>query len=552
MNLLKRLVLPLFAVILFSSGISSRNVAYYQVIPLPQEIVQTEQTAFTLNKKTRIVYTPGNEMLKKNAEFLAEYIQSAVGLKLKVQAGNGNAHSIILSTGLDKQNKEAYTITVSKEEGVKINGASEAGTFYGVQTIRKSLPEHACASVLFPAVTINDQPRFGYRGMMLDVCRHFMTVDEVKRFIDMMVLHNQNIFHWHLTEDQGWRIEIKKYPRLTEIGSMRKETVVGHKNESFDGIPHIGFYTQKQILDVLDYAKQRYITIIPEIDMPGHMVAAMTAYPYLGCTGGPYEVRTSWGVAKDVLCIGKVSTFEFIEDVLTEVLELFPSQFIHIGGDEAPRDRWAACPQCQARIKAEGLEAKDGHSAEDRLQSYFTTRVEKFLNAHGRRLIGWGEILEGGLAPDATVMSWKGVTAGIKAAQQNHDVVMSPNSHAYFDRYQTKDTENEPDAFGGFVPVDVVYSFEPLAKELTAEQHKHILGVQANVWTEYIPNFKQVEYMSLPRMAAISEVMWTNPERKNYQKFLTRLPRLIDIYEALDYKYATHIFDVPTKAPAKK
>jgi len=552
MNLLKKLLLPLCAVILCSSGISGRNVANYQVIPLPQEIVQNQQQAFTLNKKTRIVYTPGNELLKKNAEFLAEYVKSAVGLKLKVQTGKGGSNSITLCTGLNSQNKEAYTITVSKEAGIKISGASEAGTFYGVQTIRKSLPSHACASVTFPAVAINDQPRFGYRGMMLDVCRHFMTVEEVKTFIDMMALHNQNTLHWHLTEDQGWRIEIKKYPRLTEIGSVRSETVIGHNSGKYDGVPYKGFYTQDQIRDIVAYAQQRYVTIIPEIDMPGHMVAALTAYPYLGCTGGPYEVLKVWGVADDVLCLGKESTFEFIEGVLSEVLELFPSKYIHIGGDEAPRVRWAACPACQARIKAEGLEAKDGHSAEARLQSYFTTRVEKFLNSKGRRIIGWDEILEGGLAPNATVMSWRGTEGGIKAAQQNHDVVMSPNSHAYFDHYQSKDTKNEPDAIGGFLPVDMVYSYEPVPKELTADQQKYILGAQANIWTEYIPTFKQVQYMAMPRMAAMSEVQWTQPEKKNYEKFLTRLPRLIDIYDAQGYNYAKHLFNVPIEAPKNK
>ena len=552
MNLLKKLWLQVVAALLCSSAISGENVANYQVIPLPQEILKSEGKSFTISKRTKILYTPGNDQLKQNAAFLADYVKRASGLELKVKAGKKGSNAIILDAGLRSNNKEAYQIKVD-EKNVLIHGASEAGNFYGVQTIRKSLPEAVnVEAVILPAVEINDYPRFGYRGMMLDVCRHFFGVDEVKSFIDMQALHNQNTLHWHLTEDQGWRIEIKKYPRLTEIGSKRSETMLGHSWGKYDGIPYEGFYTQDQIRDIVAYAQARYITIIPEIDMPGHMVAALTAYPYLGCTGGPYKVLTTWGISDDVLCLGKESTFEFIEGVLAEVVDLFPSKYIHIGGDEAPRTRWAACPACQARIKEESLEAKDGHSAEDRLQSYFTTRVEKYLSTKGRSIIGWDEILEGGLAPNATVMSWRGVKGGIAAAKQHHDVIMTPNTHLYFDYYQTQNIENEPDAStGGNITVEQVYGFEPVPDSLTVEEQKLVIGTQANIWTEYIPSFKQVQYQAVPRMAALCEVQWTQPEKKNYEQFLVRLSHLAEIYKANGYNYAKHVFNVPV-APANK
>lgn len=553
MNLFKKLLLQIIVVFLCSSTISAENVANYEVIPLPQEILKSEGKSFTITKKTKILYSPGNDQLKQNAVFLADYVKRASGLELKVKAGKKGSNAIILDAGLKSNNNESYQIKVD-EKNVMIHGASEAGNFYGVQTIRKSLPEVANVDALIlPAVEINDYPRFGYRGMMLDVCRHFFSVEEVKSFIDMQALHNQNILHWHLTEDQGWRIEIKKYPRLTEIGSKRSETMLGHSWGKYDGIPYEGFYTQDQIRDIVAYAQARYITIIPEIDMPGHMVAALTSYPELGCTGGPYKVLTSWGISDDVLCLGKESTFEFIEGVLAEVVDLFPSKFIHIGGDEAPRTRWAACPACQARIKEEHLEAKDGHSAEDRLQSYFTTRIEKYLATKGRSIIGWDEILEGGLAPNATVMSWRGVKGGVAAAMQKHNVIMTPNTHLYFDYHQSQDIENEPDAStGGFIPVEVVYSFEPVPASLTPEEQKFVIGAQANIWTEYIPTFKQVQYQAVPRMAALCEVQWTQPEKKNYEQFLVRLSHLAEIYKANGYNYAKHVFNEPAVAPVNK
>ena len=395
-----------------------------------------------------------------------------------------------------------------------------------------------------PAVEIKDQPRFGYRGMRLDVGRHFFSMDEIKTYIDMMALHNINRFHWHLSEDQGWRIEIKKYPKLTEIGSMRKETVIGHNSGKYDGKPYGGFYTQEQAKEIVAYAAERYITVIPEIDLPGHMQAALAAYPELGCTGGPYEVWTQWGVSDNVLCAGNDQTIQFIKDVLAEIVEIFPSEYIHVGGDECPKVKWSTCPKCQARIKALGLKSDNKHTKEERLQSYVIHEAEEFLNSKGRKMIGWDETLEGGLAPNATVMSWRGEAGGIEAAKQHHDVVMTPNTYLYFDYYQSKDTETEPMAIGGYLPIERVYSYEPMPKSLSPEEQKYIVGVQANLWTEYIPDFKQVQYMVLPRMAALSESQWCAPEKKNYEAFLQRVSRLVNIYAKNGWNYATHIFDV--------
>ena len=326
----------------------------------------------------------------------------------------------------------------------------------------------------------------------------------------MLALHNINRFHWHLSEDQGWRIEIKSRPELTEIGSKRAETVIGHNSGKYDGKPYGGFFTQEEAKEIVAYAAERHITVIPEIDMPGHMQAALAAYPNLGCTGGPYEVWKIWGVSEDVLCAGNDETLKFIEDVLGEIIQIFPSEYIHVGGDECPKVRWAKCPKCQARIKALGLKSDKNHTAEERLQSFIINHAEKFLNGHGRQIIGWDEILEGGLAPNATVMSWRGVAGGIEAAKQKHDVIMTPNTYLYFDYYQTKDIANEPEAIGGYVPVETVYNYEPMPADLTPEEQKYIIGVQANLWTEYIPTYSQVEYMELPRMAAISCRTYSN------------------------------------------
>lgn len=517
--------------------------ANYQVIPLPQEVTVKHGAPFVLASGVKILYPEGNELMKRNAAFLAEYLKKATGQNFRVESGTEGKGAILLTLGGMSEHADAYSLQVDAD-GVKLTGTSEAGVFYGIQTLRKSLPVGRQAKFALKPVTVKDYPRFDYRGLHLDVARHFATVEEMKTFIDMMALHNMNRLHWHLTEDQGWRLEIKKYPKLTEIGSKRKETVIGHNSGKYDGKPYGGFYTQEEAKAIVAYAAERYITVIPEIDLPGHMQAALAAYPEFGCTGGPYEVWTQWGVSDNVLCAGDDRTLAFIDDVLTEVMEIFPSTYIHIGGDECPKTKWKSCPKCQARIKALGLKDDEKHSKEERLQSFVINHAEKFLNAHGRQIVGWDEILEGGLAPNATVMSWRGESGGIEAAKQHHNVIMTPNTYLYFDYYQTKDTKNEPLAIGGYLPVERVYGYEPMPKVLTPDEQKFITGVQANIWTEYMPTFSQVMYMALPRCAALAEVQWCKPENKNYQGFLDRLPQLIKWYDIEGYNYARHIFDV--------
>lgn len=528
---------------LLASCQSSVEQADYQVIPMPHEIVAAQGSPFVLKSGVKILYPEGNAQMQRNAELLAEYLKTATGKDFAVEAGTEGKNAIVLALGVDNKNPEAYELKVAGE-GVTVKGATEAGVFYGIQTLRKSLPVAVGANISLPAVDIKDAPRFAYRGAHFDTSRHFFTVDEVKTYIDMLALHNMNRMHWHFTEDQGWRIEIKKYPKLTEIGSKRSETVIGKNSGKYDGVPHEGFYTQEEAKEIVKYAAERFITVIPEIDIPGHMQAALASYPELGCTGGPYEVWKMWGVSEDVLCIGNDQSLKFLEDVFAELIEIFPSEYIHIGGDECPKVRWAQCPKCQARIKQLGLKSDAKHTKEERLQSYVISHVEKFLNEHGRQIIGWDEILEGGLAPNATVMSWRGEGGGIEAAKQHHDVIMTPNTYLYFDYYQSKDTDNEPLAIGGYLPVERVYSYEPMPKSLTPDEQKYIKGVQANLWTEYIPTFSHAQYMVLPRWAALAEVQWSAPEKKDYANFLSRLPRLIQWYDAEGYNYAKHVFDV--------
>ena len=516
--------------------------ADYQVIPLPQAVNLQGGQPFVLKPSVRVYYPADDAQMAQNASFLSDYVKELTGYGLQTVAGEGTG--ITLSIDASISNPEGYRLQVDAK-GVQIAGATPAGVFYGIQTLRKSIPADAQGtSVELPAVTIEDAPRFSYRGMMLDVGRHYITPDSVKQYIDMIALHNMNRFHWHLSEDQGWRIEIKQYPELTEIGSKRRETVIGHNSGEYDGKEYGGFDTQEQVKEIIDYAAKRYITIIPEIDMPGHQQAALATYPELGCTGGPYEVRREWGISDDVICAGNEKSMQFLENVLGEIIELFPSEYIHVGGDECPKIRWKSCPKCQAKIKELGIKGDAKHSAEEYLQSYVIGRMEKFLEDHGRHLIGWDEILEGGLAPRATVMSWRGMAGGEEAAKQHHNVIMTPNTYVYFDYYQSTDTDQEPQAIGGYLPLEKVYSFEPVPSSLSADERKYIIGAQANLWTEYIPTFKQVSYMVLPRMDALAEVQWTAPEKKNYQQFLPRVVRMTEMYDKLGYHYAKHIFDV--------
>ena len=526
-----------------SSGVIQQ--ANYEIIPLPQEI-KVATGDFVLNNKTSIVYPKDNNEMLQNANFLATYIRQMSGKELKVTDESITSNAIILGVGLNTDNTEAYQLTVTPNH-ISITGTSPAGVFYGIQTLRKAMPFVDKGDIRFPAVEINDYPRFSYRGVHLDVSRHFFPTDSIKRFIDMIALHNINRLHWHLTDDQGWRIEIKKRPELTTIGSKRTGTITGHNSGECDSIPYGGFYTQEEAKDIVKYAQERHITIIPEIDLPGHMQAALAAYPELGCTGGPYEVWKRWGISDDVLCAGNDKTLPFIEDVLSEIVDIFPSEYIHVGGDECPKVRWEKCPKCQKRIKELGLKGDKDHTTEQKLQSYIIHFAEQFLKKKGRRIIGWEEILEGGLAPNATVMSWRGIEGGIEAVKHKHNAIMTPSSYLYFDYYQTMDTDNEPLAIGGYVPLEKVYSYEPVPQVLTPEEAQYIVGVQANLWTEYIPTYSQVEYMELPRMAALSEIQWTMPEKKDYANFLERLPSLITIYDMNHYNYAKHVFNVKSQ-----
>ena len=539
--------LSFFLLFLFTGNVKGQKVDY-QIVPLPKEIKggTTGNTPFVLMQSTRIVYPKHNKQMQRNAEFLSEYVKDVTGYGLKIGTRKIKSPAISLTLGLQSSNPEAYSINIS-EAGIQIQGASEAGVFYGIQALRKSMPIGKYAQIEFPSVEINDYPEFGYRGALLDISRHFFTKEEVKEYIDMMALHNMNRFHWHLTDDQGWRIEIKKYPELTSIGSQRKESQNGYYEHhervlKFDGIPHGGFFTQDDIKEVVAYAAERYITIIPEIDLPGHMVSALASYPELGCTGGPYNVWTHWGISEDVLCAGNEKTYQFLTDVFDEIMELFPSTYIHIGGDECPKTRWAQCPKCQAKIKAEGIKSDDKHTKEEYLQSYVMKYMSDYLSEHGRKIIGWDEILEGEAAPGATIMSWRGEAGGIEAARLGHDVIMVPNNYLYLDYYQSKDYESEPYyAIGGYNPVDKIYNYNPLPASLNETEKAHIIGVQANLWTEYIKDFKQVEYMILPRWGAVAEIQWTGGA-KDYPAFLKRLDKFVKLYQAKGYTYAKHAF----------
>ena len=524
------------------------STANYEIVPTPEMITNPQTEAdkpFVLTADTKLIYPEGDAALQQYAGFLQEYIKKQTGIEVKVAPNqNDEANTISLSQNYSNDNKEAYQVTITANN-ITINGASKAGTFYGVQFLRKSIPVQKVSKVTFPAKIITDKPYFAYRGAHLDSARHFFSADSVRIYIDMLALHNINKFHWHLTDDQGWRFESKKYPELTVVGSTRSQTMLGKEWDKFDGKPHSGFYTQQEMKELVKYAAERNITIIPEIDLPGHMVAVLATYPKLGCTGGPYKVRETWGVAEDVLCAGNDETYDFIKNILEEVTEIFPSEYIHIGGDECPKNSWKKCPKCQAKIKALGIKGDAKHTAEEYLQSHIITFAEEVLAKKGRKMIGWDEILEGGLAPNATVMSWRGIGGAIEAAKSNHDAIMTPMSFCYFDFYQTDKTDKEPLAIGNYLPVERVYSFNPYPEALNKEQQKHILGVQANIWTEYIQTFKHVEYMALPRMAALAEVQWVTPTKpKNYQEFLQRLMRLLPIYEVEGYTYAKHIFDL--------
>ncbi|MEC5166240.1 hexosaminidase [Flavobacterium sp. PL11] len=521
-----------------------------KIIPQPVEVI-TNTGNFVISAQTSLVVS--NKMDNASASFLNEYLMSYYGFKLpivkKASKNYIKFNSLKNITGLKA---EGYSLK-SDANGVMIEGNSDIGTFYGMQTLIQLLPVEKSKSLKIAAVTVKDEPRFVYRGAMLDVARHFFSVEFVKKYIDYLALHKLNYFHWHLTEDQGWRIEIKKYPRLTEIGSKRNGSIVGrYPGTGSDNTPEGGFYTQEDVKEIVKYASDRFITVIPEIEMPGHSSAAIAAYPMLSCfpdepteipanmiseqskkdlaSGKVKLVQETWGVFTDVYAPTEY-TFNFLEDVLDEVMALFPSKYIHVGGDESPKDAWKRSAFCQQLIKEKGL--KDEHE----LQSYFIQRMEKYINKNGRTLIGWDEILEGGLAPNAVVMSWRGEAGGIAAAKENHQVIMTPGSHVYLDHSQTK---NDPEVtIGGYTNLEKIYSYEPIPKELTAEQGKYVLGAQGNVWTEYMLNPAKVEYMIFPRLSALSEVLWSPKDKKDWPKFQTKIEtqkKRYDMWGANYYK----------------
>ena len=530
---MKRLFLTLL--MLGAVSMVSAQTVKTVIVPRPME-VSVVKGAYTVTVKTAVAVDDAK--LVRPAELFVSYVEKDLGAKLDVEQGKKGG--IVLS--LDKSlATEEYTLHVSSK-GVKIVGGTPAAVFYGLQSLRQliSAGEVTKKGIKLEGIAIKDKPLLGHRGAMLDVCRYFYTVAEVKRFIDIMAIHKLNRFHWHLTEDQGWRIEIKKYPKLVEIGSKRKETIIGHRRYSkvYDGTPHGGYYTQEEIKDIVKYAAERYIEVIPEIDMPGHMVAALASYPHLGCRNEKFEVRTTWGISKDVLCPGKESTFEFVEGVLEEVVSLFPSQYIHYGGDESPRHRWKECPHCQKRIQEEGL--KD----ENELQSYFMHRVEKFLAKHNRKVIGWDEIIYGGINKSATIMLWNDKNRE-QAVSLGNDVILTPKYYCYMDYYQTNRPWSNKEGLmiheKRILTLRKAYSLNPY-EFLKPNEYGRIKGVQANLWTEYVPNFQEVQLNLLPRMAAIAEVGWTIGER-NFDEFSVRMHQLRKLYDKNGIIYAPYFFD---------
>ena len=531
---MRKYIATLLAALLLTPGVMAE--VNYQVVPLPQKIEPDPQGRKTLLVRGQeVAYPAGNARMERNARFAQEFL----GLKPQLMKGKRREAPVCLTLGLQSENPDAYQITVDKR-GVLIQGASESGVFYGIQTLRKSIAAEQGDSIELPWATIAAQPRFQYRGAMLDCSRHFFSTTFTKKFIDILALHGINQFHWHLTDDQGWRPEIKALPEL-EKASYRSCTVIGRNiglhepggSLICDDTPVKGFYTQDELRDIVAYAAERYINIIPEIDLPGHMVAALSVYPELGCTGGPYPIRPYYTIDPDVLCAGNPKTLEFLKTVLGEICDVFPSRYIHIGGDETPRTNWKKCQKCQALMKKLGLKE------EAQLQSYINREVGKFLAGRGREMIGWDEVLEGGLAENAIVMSWRGYSGGIQAARQHHRVIMTPTDNCYFDYYQLGDREAQPVSIGGYLPLSRVYAMEPIPGELNEEEARYILGAQCNLWSEDMASPDHVMYMLLPRLAALCEVQWCQPAQKDFKAFTERLPQLQKLYRTAGYKYCT-------------
>lgn len=552
---MRKLSFFLFIALVIAGTLSANaQRAEYDVIPLPKEVKVDSANVFVLKNGMGVSFDASNEEVYRNVLFFRQWIEETTGITLKLAPGDKKA-AIRMSldypkakgeveSDLTEQQKEAYIIKVDKK-GIAIIARQPIGLFRAAQTLRKSLPIVKNADkVELPYAEIFDEPCFEYRGVLLDCGRHYFTVEFIKKFLDVMALHGSNQFHWHLTEDQGWRFEVKAYPSLAQKGSVRAETVIGPGNSGiYNGTPYGGYYTQEECREVVRYAAERYINVVPEIDLPGHMQSALHVFPHLGCTGGPYPVRTYWGVSREVLCGGNPETLTFLKTVLGELCDVFPSKYIHIGGDECPKHRWQKCPTCQAKIKELGLKNDGKHTPENQLQSYINREVESFMKERGRAIIGWDEILEGGLSGESIIMSWRGTKGGIAAARQGHRVIMSPNVFSYIDHPQLKDLGKQPRTTDSYiVSASKVYSFEPLIPDsLTKEQQRLILGPQVNLWTEHVAYPQHAFYQLLPRLGASSEVQWCNPNQKNFDYFKKRLPRLKKLYDLLGVNYCKQL-----------
>lgn len=552
---MKKLSFFLFIALVIAGTLSANaQRAEYDVIPLPKEVKVDSANVFVLKNGMGVSFDASNEEVYRNVLFFRQWIEETTGITLKLAPGDKKAAVRMsldypkakgeVESDLTEQQKEAYMIKVDKK-GIAIIARQPIGLFRAAQTLRKSLPIVKNADkVELPYAEIFDEPRFEYRGVLLDCGRHYFTVEFIKKFLDVMALHGSNQFHWHLTEDQGWRFEVKAYPSLAQKGSVRAETVIGPGNSGiYNGTPYGGYYTQEECREVVRYAAERYINVVPEIDLPGHMQSALHVFPHLGCTGGPYPVRTYWGVSREVLCGGNPETLTFLKTVLGELCDVFPSKYIHIGGDECPKHRWQKCPTCQAKIKELGLKNDGKHTPENQLQSYINREVESFMKERGRAIIGWDEILEGGLSGESIIMSWRGTKGGIAAARQGHRVIMSPNVFSYIDHPQLKDLGKQPRTTDSYiVSASKVYSFEPLIPDsLTKEQQRLILGSQVNLWTEHVAYPQHAFYQLLPRLGASSEVQWCNPDQKNFDYFKKRLPRLKKMYDLLGVNYCKQL-----------
>ena len=535
----------LFLLLVFTaSSIYAQDENDLNIVPKPLNVKYGNRNIkFDFTKDTKIIYGLEDENAKYAANELNRIAVSIFGKKLKKGTKMTSDNNVIFKFD-GSMKPEEYTLYITPEN-IIIKAKDGAGAFYAVQTLKQLIPVQAYETpidlekISLPTMTINDAPHFPYRGFMLDCSRHFWSVETVKEVLDILAMHKMNRFHWHLTEDQGWRIEIKKYPLLTKIGSLREQTTTGH-NEGLDGIPYGGYYTQRDIKEIVKYAKERFITIVPEIEIPGHSLGALSAYPWLGCEGenGNYKTWSYWGVSKQIACAGKESTFKFWRNVLNEVMDLFPGEYIHIGGDEAPRDMWKECPDCQKRIKDNNL------NNEAELQSYVNSRIEAHLNKKGRKLIGWDEILEGGVSQNATIMSWRGTVGGIAAAKKGNYVIMTPGDYCYLDYRQTTDRKDELDSNGSYVPLRKTYSFNPY-DQLSKDEQKYILGVQGNLWTEYVTTPMQLQYKALPRLSAIAEIGWSNPspETKDVEEFIGRAKELARYYSVFGWSFGRHFYE---------